>query len=989
MEKEWGRSSGASAAGLRLRRRIQRPVILVPDGGEILAITRAALEAEGYEIRRGFEPPSRRYDVGDLRVVCEGQVTDPESRARAINAAARGAGLLIFGSMPFRERALLCDDLRSFGEVEIRDGNWSVISRLDREAQQMLALLGQGRSLASISAELGYSVRTVNRRLAKVKRDIGVGTTTELLVRFRESRSPPTGQGASQCPPPLEGRETESESLLRALGRGCVLVKGEAGAGKTCLVESVLSGAGVEYLYGDCLSSLSRMPYLPLSRAVGSRLSGEPQAISADLTALLNGRVLVVDNAQWCDRQSMKMLDELAGNIGLVLIVRTGDPGSGSVFDLARRVGAEEIEVDYFGSGEARRILARHRPDLSESEASKALEQAAGMPMLLAGSSGSGTRKRLDLQLAARLAHLSDSALMSAERAAALGRPASPELLGEGARELVEAMLMQGPEEQLSFRFCQMERLVLDQIGSGQLSLVHAELARALDDPYEAAFHFEKAGEGEAAVASSIQALAGELVFGERATCLARVATGPIEPEAREVWLEAADALAAIGEYQRALDLLELRETASPGEEADSSAIRDRALVGLGISGQMEVPPPAGSNSPGPYIDSKLKLCASHQRAGQWDRSEEIAAGLAESCKAQKLPRRAAEVKLVGAAKKFFRDGEFHAVRELADDIRAESRDRTVVDDSAAFLSAMSSAADGSLALARRQVAGFKDESSARRTLMLAAMAETEWLARHPDRAGAFASRSIECGCRPETIYEFTGEWLAHPILAWSRYEHGLQPQDIDGSDTACGERSTMEVSALAALASGNAQRAIRLFGECSDAWKGRDIRSWIRVSWGRAEAQISAGLKKEAEGALLELEAEAYSRRMTPILARIRESLTRIGIVRRAKRGNSHLGISSRQIEIMSLVGAGLTSSEIAARLAISRSTVDRHVSFSVSRLAAGNRRQAAAIVLDALGGEPAGGWHEMGISPDRIGSTVPGPGDSDEPRKPWRDRS
>lgn len=58
---------------------------------------------------------------------------------------------------------------------------------------------------------------------------------------------------------------------------------------------------------------------------------------------------------------------------------------------------------------------------------------------------------------------------------------------------------------------------------------------------------------------------------------------------------------------------------------------------------------------------------------------------------------------------------------------------------------------------------------------------------------------------------------------------------------------------------------------------------------------------------------------------------------------------LTAREREVLALIGAGLSSAEIARRLHITEGTVKGHVSAVLDRLEAGNRGQAAIVAYEA----------------------------------------
>ena len=62
----------------------------------------------------------------------------------------------------------------------------------------------------------------------------------------------------------------------------------------------------------------------------------------------------------------------------------------------------------------------------------------------------------------------------------------------------------------------------------------------------------------------------------------------------------------------------------------------------------------------------------------------------------------------------------------------------------------------------------------------------------------------------------------------------------------------------------------------------------------------------------------------------------------RRASTRRNPAGLTNRELDVLGLMGDGLTNAELADRLFISPKTVDHHVSAILAKLHVGNRRDA-----------------------------------------------
>lgn len=140
----------------------------------------------------------------------------------------------------------------------------------------------------------------------------------------------------------------------------------------------------------------------------------------------------------------------------------------------------------------------------------------------------------------------------------------------------------------------------------------------------------------------------------------------------------------------------------------------------------------------------------------------------------------------------------------------------------------------------------------------------------------------------------------------------------------------------------GRTADAIDAMGRAADEWATRRMARFARrARCGAIEIALAAGdldvAARLLDGATCALEpgiADVTARRV----AALDRSITRAQVSR---------WLTDREIEVLVLVAAGLTTKQIAQRLGIGAATVDTHIAEAMRRLDCRTRRQAAAIVV------------------------------------------
>jgi DNA-binding CsgD family transcriptional regulator len=196
------------------------------------------------------------------------------------------------------------------------------------------------------------------------------------------------------------------------------------------------------------------------------------------------------------------------------------------------------------------------------------------------------------------------------------------------------------------------------------------------------------------------------------------------------------------------------------------------------------------------------------------------------------------------------------------------------------------------------------------------ALAEQGWLLRRQDARIREAATLVSRFERSDGI-----EWSVGDLLVWLR-RAGV---DVGVSDLA----RLPEPHRL--LLSGDPRAA-------SDAW------AQLEHPYDQALALVDSGAPDDAFAALElldQLGADAVS-------SRVRQDLRDAGVSgvpgrRRATTRSNPAGLTARQIDVLRLLGEGLTNAELAQRLYISTKTADHHVSAVLTKLGVPNRREAA----------------------------------------------
>lgn len=439
------------------------------------------------------------------------------------------------------------------------------------------------------------------------------------------------------------GRRAELERLARLLAQDSpAVVVGEAGVGKTTVLRAAAQASSRAILEGGALSTLDWLDYLALERALGRpMIDGDPTAVAGDVEPAVGDAILVLDDLHWAGTATLDVVGHLAGRVGVLCGVRTGEAGTDRCVEQLRAAGFTLIELGGLDAAESAALVQELRPDLGPAGRDRLISRTGGNPLLLRELAATGEPSAsLRLALAARLRRLDAVGQEAFSLLALAGRPVNPAALGDaGVKSLLEAELaILGPAG-VEVRHALLAELAVERMDADERRVLHSRIARTVDDDGEAARHFALAGEPERAFHAAMRAAAATTRPAERASHLAVAAACATDPEADDLRLRAARALEDAHDRDGVLRTLDLISPDNVDAQAQAQLLRARgAWAGGDAQGLVDALNAGLALAGGTGSETEVRLRIEHSRVPIFIESD-LEAGLAETNAALELAR--------------------------------------------------------------------------------------------------------------------------------------------------------------------------------------------------------------------------------------------------------------------------------------------------------------------------------------------------------------
>ena len=378
----------------------------------------------------------------------------------------------------------------------------------------------------------------------------------------------------------LHGRDAELGALGAALAerRPHALV-GESGIGKTSLMRAAAEAFGGGFVETGGLATLRWVPRFALARALGrTEVAGDLENAAGLVERAVGDGVLLLDDVQWMDVESLRALPSLVGRVAVVAAVRRDDPDADEAVATLAEVGFEIVDVGPLAEDVAAELVGAERPDLAAAAVSRIVRSAGGNPLLLqelavTGEPSASFRRAV----MARLRSLSEEALDAVALLGLAGRSLADDD-SPGYAEAIRRGFAEREGSVVRLRHGLIGEVAADHLDAARRARLHARLARLVVDPVESAQHFALAGERDSAHRTALAGVSKTDIPGVRAALLGLAAANADGADADRLRLEAAEDLCRAGDFAGVPAALDGLQTDEPELQALAGLFRARAL---------------------------------------------------------------------------------------------------------------------------------------------------------------------------------------------------------------------------------------------------------------------------------------------------------------------------------------------------------------------------------------------------------------------------
>jgi DNA-binding CsgD family transcriptional regulator/tetratricopeptide (TPR) repeat protein len=358
--------------------------------------------------------------------------------------------------------------------------------------------------------------------------------------------------------------------------QAAVLLVGEAGVGKTALVDHLLPEAP----RGGAFSALSWVTHLALQRALpelqAEVWTGDAEYVADEVLRALAGRTLVVEDVQWADHSSRSVIALLTRRTPIIATLRQGDPAAEAVESELATAGFAAVPLEPLSPPAASELALRLNPGLAGGRVAQVVSVSGGNPLIIEELSREEGADTLRLALSRRLDPLTEQAREGMLLLAAAGRPLDADVV-PGAAELRTAGLVTDVDDHLlGARHGLVAEVIMADAALEARADAHRTLAGHVTAEGERARHLLAVGELRAAYEAARVAILLAVSPDERSIHLETAAACASDEERDDLLVEAAHEANQALDAPRALTLL---QQVAPSRAARADVVVERGVA--------------------------------------------------------------------------------------------------------------------------------------------------------------------------------------------------------------------------------------------------------------------------------------------------------------------------------------------------------------------------------------------------------------------------